>query len=258
MRDADFLTVPHREAKPRRSGLTHVIDAGLATATVAGRLDTVAAYIDVWKFGSGTAYLDRCLSEKVDLLRRADVLPCLGGTLLEIAWAQGVADACLDWAADAGLTAVEVSRGLVPMAAEQKWELIRRARAAGFEVMAEVGAKDPTTTMPPAEWAAEALGDLAAGARWVVVEGRESGTVGIYLPDGSVRVDVVDAVVGTVGAEALIFEAPRKDQQAWFISRFGPDVNLGNISADAVLPLETLRRGLRADTWAALHTKAMA
>lgn len=242
-----FLTLPRRSAKPRDVGLTHVLDKGQTADSTRAVLDAAEPYIDVWKFGWGTAYLDRALVEKLALLRAAGIRSCLGGTLLEISWAQGKAGECLDWAAEVGFQAIEVSRGVVPMSVAEKRELLRRA-AERFEVLAEVGNKDPHQALAAEEWTTEVDGDLAAGARWVIAEGRESGTVGLYRDDGSVREDVVAAAVAGGGPERVLFEAPRKDQQAWLIRKFGPDVNLANIACDEVLALETLRLGLRADT----------
>ncbi|MGE5719410.1 MAG: phosphosulfolactate synthase, partial [Nocardioidaceae bacterium] len=173
---------------------------------------------------------------------------CAGGTLLEISWAQGKEREFLGWARDVGFSYVEVSRGVAPMPREVKQELIRAA-AAWFEVLAEVGSKDPGTEPAPDMWADEIASDLRAGARWVIAEGRESGTVGLYRADGSVREDVVAAAVRGGGTDRVLFEAPRKDQQAWLIRKLGPEVNLANIAPDDALALETLRRGLRADTF---------
>ena len=133
------------------------------------------------------------------------------------------------------------------MTVSDKRELLCRA-AESFEVLSEVGSKDPHEVLTPDEWTSEVAGDLAAGARWVITEGRESGTVGIYREDGSIREDVVAAAVRGGGIDRILFEAPRKDQQAWLIRTFGPDVNLANIACNEVLALETLRLGLRADT----------
>ena len=133
------------------------------------------------------------------------------------------------------------------MTLAEKHDLLRRA-AERFVVLSEVGSKDPEQVLTAQQWTHEVAGDLAAGARWVVTEGRESGTVGIYLDDGSIRADTVAAAVRGGGVDRVLFEAPRKDQQAWLIREFGPDVNLGNIAAEDVLALETLRLGLRADT----------
>ncbi|MGH3507729.1 MAG: phosphosulfolactate synthase [Nocardioidaceae bacterium] len=242
-----FLSLPERSTKPRAVGLTHVLDKGQTVESTQSVLATSAPLIDVWKFGWGTAYIDTALVEKLARLRAADIRTCLGGTLLEISWAQGKAQDCLDWAAEVGFDAVEVSRGVAPMEVSDKRELLRRA-ASSFELVSEVGNKDPEQVLTPEEWASEVAGDLAAGARWVITEGRESGTVGIYREDGSIREDVVAAAVSGGGLDKILFEAPRKDQQAWLIRTFGPDVNLANIACDEVLALETLRLGLRADT----------
>jgi len=244
----DFLDLPARPTKPRTAGLTHVLDNGTSVSHARGTLDAAAPYIDVWKLGWGTAYLDPALPEKLGLLVRSHVSPCLGGTLLEIAWSQGKAADCLAWARDVGFDSVEVSRGIASMTIEEKRELIQVA-AESFVVLSEVGRKDPRENLSAQQWTNEVAADLSAGARWVIAEGRESGTVGLYRPDGSVRADIVAAVVRRAGPEAVLFEAPRKEQQSWFIHEFGPDVNLANIAMADALALETLRRGLRADTF---------
>jgi phosphosulfolactate synthase len=249
----DFLAVPERARKPRRRGVTHVLDKGLPVDDVARLLDVCGQYVDVWKFGWGTAYLDRGLPAKLGVLRSHEVLACTGGTLLEVAWAQGAATAFLDWAAGLGFPCVEVSAGVAPMRPEDKAALIEAA-AARFVVLAEIGSKDPAAEVTAAAWAAAATADRASGAAWVVTEGRESGTVGLFSPSGDVRADVVGAVVDAVGTECAVFEAPRKEQQAWLIQRYGPDVNLGNIPPAEVLGVEALRLGLRADTFAAVPT----
>lgn len=242
-----FLDLPGRPGKPRRTGITHVLDRGLPLAQATDLLEQNESYVDVWKFGWGIAYLDPGLSKKMALLAGAGVLSCVGGTLLEIAWAQGRASRCLDWASEVGFPCVEVSRGVAPMTPEAKADLIHRA-SGRFVVVAEVGSKDPHAQADPGQWAVEVAADLESGARWVIAEGRESGTVGLYDADGAVREDIVTAVVRAGGVDKVLFEAPRKDQQAWFIRAFGPEVNLANVALDDTLGLETLRRGLRADT----------
>jgi phosphosulfolactate synthase len=220
----NFLNLPQRTAKPRRRGITHVLDKGLPVAEVAPLLGVCGAYVDVWKLGWGTAYLDPGLTEKLTVLDGHGVLAC------------------------AGFPCVEVSCGVAQMTAEEKRSLIQAA-AERFIVLAEIGAKDPTVEVSAAVWAVDAAADLAAGATWVVTEGRESGTVGLFDPTGEVRSDVVDAVVEVVGIGTTVFEAPRKEQQAWLIRRFGPDVNLANVAPSDALGLEALRLGLRADTF---------
>jgi phosphosulfolactate synthase len=247
MADNQFLDLPPRTAKPRHAGLTQVIDSGLPVDAVASLLASIAPYVDVWRLGYGTAYLDPTAADKVALLARHEVNACLGGTLLEVAWLQGKADRCLDWAAGVGFPWVEVSNGAAGMPTPAKRRLIAAA-AERFTVVAEVGSKDPAAAVSGAAWAAEMAGDLRAGAAYAVAEGRESGTVGVYTPDGAVRQDVVEAVADTVGGDLVLFEAPQKHQQAWFICRFGSDVGLANVAPAAVLGLEALRLGLRADT----------
>jgi phosphosulfolactate synthase len=241
------LDLPARAAKPRRVGLTHVLDKGMPATQVADALAVCGAYVDVWKFGWGTAYLDPHLRAKLAVLADHDVLGCLGGTLLEIAWAQHRVDEFLGWATELGIPCVEVSRGAVLMDTAEKQELIRRA-AATFIVLSEVGRKSRTSRLGELEWAQEVSGDIAAGATWVVAEGRESGTVGIFDDQGAVHEDIVASAIRAGGLDRLVFETPRKDQQAWFVSRFGSNVNLGNIAVGDALGLETLRLGLRADT----------
>lgn len=244
---ADFLALPARSSKPRRTGLTHVLDQGTGVAGAADVLAGGAAHIDIWKIGWGTAYVDRALPAKLALLAEHQVPVCLGGTLLEIAWAQGKAEECLSWAGRLGLDYVEVSRGTVDMTLEQKRALIRRATR-DFAVLAEVGSKAPGQQFAARSWPAEISSDLDAGAALVVTEGRQSGTVGTFDAAGRVRPDVVEAVVASVGTQRLLFEAPKAAQQAWFIRRFGAEVNLGNVALTDVLSVETLRLGLRSDT----------
>jgi phosphosulfolactate synthase len=241
------LDLPERPPKPRRVGITHVLDKGLPVADLAGVLETCGAYIDIWKFGWGTAYLDPGVEAKLALLAERGILGCVGGTLMEVAWVQRRVEEFLDWAAAAGFPCVEVSRGAAPMRPDEKYDLIRMAKSR-FTVLSEVGAKSAADRMACVEWAEEVKGDLAAGARWVLTEGRESGTVGIYDDSGTVREDVIAAVMAAGGVERVVFETPRKDQAVWFIKHCGPNVNLANIPVAEVLGVETLRLGLRADT----------
>ncbi len=242
-----FLDLPVRPGKPRRTGITHVLDRGLPLSQAADLLDMGGSYVDVWKFGWGISYLDPQLSAKLELLARHRVLASPGGTLLEIAWAQDRAREFLDWACDCGFPCVEVSAGAVPMDDAAKLDLIAAA-AERFIVLAEVGSKDATIQLTPEKWARAASRDLEAGATWVLAEGRASGTVGIYERSGAVREDVVRALTSVASPDCVVFEAPREDQQAWFVRTFGPDVNLANVQPADALGLETFRLSLRADT----------
>lgn len=242
-----FLDLPERAGKPRTAGVTHVLDKGMPIPALEACLAHTGPLIDVLKIGWGTAYIDPALKQRVTLCQSAGVHVCLGGTLLEITEAQGRVDELISWACGVGITAVEVSDGLQAIGRDRKAELVRRL-AERFVVLAETGAKDSRAPVVAADWVDEMTTDLAAGASWVVVEGRESGTVGLYHEDGSLRTELVDAITTGLPLDRVIFEAPRKAQQTWLIRRLGPEVNLGNVPPEEVLPLETLRLGLRADT----------
>lgn len=242
-----FLNVPARTTKPRESGLLHVLDDGVSVAEARQHLAAAGPVIDIWKFGWGTAYLDQNLAEKLDLLASSGVRACTGGTLLEIAWQQGAIAAFFDWAQAVGFPCIEVSCGTVAMTRRQKSDLISTGTER-FTVLAEIGRKDADAPVQSRQWAADAEADLKAGAAYVVTEGRESGTVGLYEPDGSVRASVAEAVVSVAGVGRVLFEAPQRAQQSWLIRRYGANVNLGNVRPAGALSVETLRLGLRSDT----------
>lgn len=241
-----FLDLPRRSTKPRRTGRTHVLDVGHPLSIVEAELESRAGLIDLWKFGYGTAYVDAEVAAKVALLHRHDVTPCVGGTFLEISWLQNRTHEFLAWAAEVGFTCVEVSNGTVPMPMEDKRGLIKRA-AEEFAVVSEVGSKSPADPVEAATWRDDMLGDLEAGAVLTLAEGRASGTVGLYRSDRSVREELVEVLLADVG-DQVVFEAPTTAQQAWFVRRLGAGVNLANIDVTAVLSVEALRLGLRADT----------
>lgn len=242
-----FLDLPARSAKPRAHGITHVLDRGLSVAEVEGLLEVAGDYVDLVKLGWGTAVVTGNLVPKLARLRERGIPVVLGGTLTEVALRQGRVDGLVAWLRELGLQHVEVSDGTLPLPAEEKLGLIERL-AREFTVLSEVGSKDEAHVMAPFRWIEHIERELEAGAWKVIAEARESGTVGLYRGSGEVREGLVDEVTHAVPVERLIFEAPRKEQQVWFLRRFGPNVNLGNIAPDDVLSLETLRLGLRSDT----------
>jgi len=244
---ADFLALPERTAKPRARGVTHVIDRGLPIATLESLLDLAGAHIDFVKFGWGTAYVSRHIRAKVVACQEAGIRTCVGGTLLELATVQGKLREFVRWADSLGFDAVEVSEGTVDLGPGIKEGLIA-ALARDFCVLSEVGSKDAAVPVRATTWAAQMIRDLDAGASFVIAEGRESGTVGLYGPDGAVRETLVSHLLARVPSERIIFEAPAGRQQKWFVRNVGIDVNLGNVAPDEVIALETLRRGLRSDT----------
>jgi phosphosulfolactate synthase len=250
----DFLDLPQRPAKPRETGLTHVIDTGLAPRDADSLMRIAADHIDLIRLGFGSAYVTGALQEKVDLYRSYDVPVALGGTLTELSWLQNRVDGLREWLKDLGVEHVEVSSGSVPIPSDEKAGLIR-ALAEDFTVFAEVGEKDPAAIMAPYRWVEAIEEALEAGASKVVCEGRASGDAGLYRPDGEPRTGLLDEVVHSIDFHRLIFEAPQRHQQVWFIEHLGPEVNLGNIRPDDVIPLETLRLGLRADTLHLFHRR---
>jgi phosphosulfolactate synthase len=245
-----FLSLPARTAKPRSRGLTHVLDSGLTPEGTRAFLGQAGHLVDIVKVGWGIGYVDPLLEERVGICTDHDCPVSLGGTLLEVAALQDRVSELRDWALKVGMTHIEVSNGLRALPASRKHSLVREL-SADFVVLAETGAKEGNYPPTPAEWAQEMARDLEAGATWVIAEGRESGTVGLYNADQGIREELVSAIVDRVPQDTVIFEAPDKSQQAWFVRQLGADVNLGNVAPASVLSLETLRLGLRADTAAA-------
>jgi phosphosulfolactate synthase len=252
VRQPDFLDLPDRPAKPRERGVTHVIDTGLTTDQAAGLMASAAEYVDLVRLGWGSAYVTRDLRDKLDAYRAGGVPVMLGGTLTELAWLRGCVDELAAWLHELEIEHVEVSSGTVAIPPGEKLELIERL-ARDFTVFAEVGEKDPAAIMAPYRWVESIRDALSAGATQVVCEGRATGDAGMYRPDGEARTGLIDEIVHEVDAPRLIFEAPQKHQQVWFIQHFGPDVNLGNVLPQDVISLETLRLGLRADTLQLFH-----
>jgi phosphosulfolactate synthase len=242
-----FLDLPPRSPKPRSSGLTHVIDKGLNLREIEGLFDTGGAYVDIVKLGWGTSYVTNNLEKKIALYRSLETPVVCGGTLFEAAFARGRLDDYRRWLVENRFSHVEISDGTIELPRERKLELIAEL-GRDFVVLSEVGSKDAEVVYAPYQWVEWMKEDLAAGAWKVITEGREGGTAGIYRPTGEMRTGLIDEIVHEIEFGDIIFEAPTKASQAWFVKQFGPEVNLGNIPPDEVIPLETLRLGLRADT----------
>lgn len=245
---APFLDLPSRSGKPRQQGLTHVIDHGLSCAQVDGLAEVAGDAVDIVKLGWGTSLVTGNLMAKLARYRAHGIPVVLGGTLTELAIAQGRVDAMVAWLRELELTHVEISDGTIELPHPRKVALIARLVAEGFTVLSEVGSKDDARIMAPYVWVDQIQRELAAGAWKVIAEARESGTAGIYRADGEVRMGLIDEIAHAIPPERLLFEAPQKAQQVWFLRRFGTEVSLGNIAPDDVLSLETLRLGLRSDT----------
>jgi phosphosulfolactate synthase len=231
--------------EPRSGGLTHVLDKGLGPHAWEDVLETSGVYIDIVKLGWGTAYVTPNLRRKLEVLSGKPVV--IGGTFFEVVYVKDKVDEYKRWLTDLGLTHIEISDGTVEIPREEKLELIAEL-ARDFTVLSEVGSKDSEVNFAPYLWVQWIKEELEAGAWKVITESRESGTAGIFRPSGEMRTGLIDEIVNEVAVADLIFEAPTKASQAWFVTEFGPTVNLGNIPPDEVIPLETLRLGLRGDT----------
>jgi phosphosulfolactate synthase len=229
----------------RDGGLTHVLDKGLGPRAWEDVLETSGAYIDIVKLGWGTAYVTAGLERKLQVLREKPVV--IGGTFFEVVYAKGQLDDYKHWLGELGITHVEISDGTVEIPRERKLELIEDF-ARDFTVLSEVGSKDSEVVFAPYEWVEWIKEEREAGAWKVITEAREGGTAGIFRPSGEMRTGLVDEIAHSIDFNDLVWEAPTKESQAWFIKHFGPQVNLGNIPPDEVIPLETLRLGLRGDT----------
>jgi phosphosulfolactate synthase len=229
----------------RDGGLTHVLDKGLGPRGWADVLEISGDYIDIVKLGWGTAYVTQGLERKLEVLRGKRVV--LGGTFFEVVYARGKVDEYKRWLAKLGLDHVEISDGTVEIPRERKLELIADF-ARDFTVLSEVGSKDSEVVFAPYEWVEWIKDELAAGAWKVITESREGGTAGIFRPSGEMRTGLVDEIAHSIDFNDLVWEAPTKSSQAYFVKHFGPGVNLGNIPPEEVIPLETLRLGLRGDT----------
>ena len=248
----DLFTMPSRAAKPRTSGLTHVLDGGLGPLEVQSLLAVGAAHVDLVRLGWGSALVTECLDEKLDLYREAGIPIMLGGTLTELAWAHGRIDQLAAWLQQLGIDRIEVSSGTIPIPPDEKARLIETL-ADRFTVYAEVGEKDPDAILAPYAWVNLIRQAFDAGAELVVCEGRASGTAGLYRGTSELRTGLVEEIAHEIGLDRLVFEAPLHHQQTWLINRFGPEINLGNIPSDAIVSLESLRLGLRSETVAKLH-----
>src|SRR6476646_6754685 len=242
-----FLDLPPRDPKPRERGLTHVIDKGLNLRDIEGMFDTAGDFVDIVKLGWGTSYVTNNLEKKIALYRSFETPVVCGGTLFEAVYAKGKIDEFKTWLVEHRFAHVEISDGTIDIPRDEKLALIADF-ARDFTVISAVGSTDSEVVYAPYQWVEWIKEELEAGAWKVITEAREGGTAGIFRKDGDMRTGLIDEIAHEIPVDDLIFEAPTKSSQAWFVKHFGPNVNLGNIPPDEVIPLETLRLGLRGDT----------
>lgn len=242
------LTLPARTQKPRVSGLTCLTDTGLTLAAAQAMMDDYSDFVDVVKLGVGTAYVTPRLSEKIKLYQDHGCIVYFGGTLCEKFVSQGRFDEYLSYCAAQNVDTVEISSGSLDLHVEDVLRLIKQAKT-DFRVFTEVGSKDVDTIMAPSKWIYELQAALDAGSSYVITEGRDSGTAGIFRGSGEMRSGLIEDIGAQIDLEKLIFEAPTQASQMFFINRFGNAVNLGNIKPEDVLILEAQRKGLRYETF---------
>ena len=240
--------LPERPAKPRNSGLTMVMDKGLSIREAEDFVSVGSGYTDFVKLGFGTSIITPGFDRKIQIYKNAGVIPYFGGTLFEAFIIRKMFDEFIDFLDKYNVEMVEVSDGSYDIERERKLEYISRL-AERFTVVSEVGSKKANVVFSPDEWVAMMKAELAAGSVKVIAEARESGTTGIYNEDGSINNKIITAISEHVKLENVLWEAPLKSQQAWFIKHFGANVNLGNIAPAEIIPLESLRLGLRGDTF---------
>ncbi len=240
--------MPERTAKPRTSGLTMVMDKGLSIREAEDLMSVGSEYIDYLKLGFGTSVFTHDVKKKIEVYESAGVRTYLGGTLFEAYVIRNMFDEYIELIDKLGVKSVEVSDGSYEMDQDLKTEYIKQL-SGKYYVLSEVGSKKKDVVYSPEEWVEMMVSELMAGSRKVIAEARESGTTGIYNSDGSINKTLIDKLSDEVGFDLIIWEAPLKSQQAWFIKQFGANVNLGNISPNEIIALESLRNGLRGDTF---------
>jgi len=246
------LNLPHRTTKPRSTGLTMVIDTGLPLGVIRDYLEMAGDYIDYVKLGWGTSIVTKNLDEKIKTYQKYGIPVSFGGTLFELFLAQNKLDEFEEMLDKYNIKYVEISDGTLNMPLSEKLKHIERF-AKKYKVLNEVGSKDTKAVVAPKKWVKESKEALNAGAWKIIAEGRESGKAGLYRESSEIRTGLIEELLDDVNIEDIIFEAPQKVHQVWFIKHFGPNINLGNIAFKDVISLETLRLGLRGDTFKKFH-----
>ncbi|MCF8226188.1 MAG: phosphosulfolactate synthase [Bacteroidales bacterium] len=244
----DLPFIPERSVKPREEGITMMMDKGMGLSETESFAESAAEFTDLIKFGFGTALVTKHLPEKIKIYREAGIEPYFGGTLFEMFAVRNIVDEYMRLLDKFGIETVEISDGSMKMDPLEKVRIIKQF-ASRKRVLSEVGTKVKGVEIPNEDWVLHMKTELEAGAWKVIAEARESGTIGIYNPDGSANRELIDAIMKEISVEDVLWEAPVKAQQVMFIKLIGQNVNLGNIAPNEVVSLEALRRGMRGDTF---------
>ena len=240
--------IPERTKKPRETGLTMMMDKGLSINDTKNFIDMCGAYTDIIKIGFGTSAISPHIEEKIKLYQSAGLMVYLGGTLFEAFVIRDMFEEYKRLIKKWNINMCEVSDGSIEISHKRKCRYIEEL-SKDFRVVSEVGSKDENKLIAPYKWIQLMQEELESGAWKVIAEAREGGNVGIFNKGGDVRYDLIDEILTKINSNDILWEAPKKPQQVWFIKLLGPNVNLGNISWDEVIALETLRLGLRGDTF---------
>jgi len=239
--------LPTRTQKPRDDGMTFVLDKGYSVRQCEDFCEVCSDSVDVVKLGWGTSLVTQNLEEKLAVYKNAGIPVYFGGTLFEAYLLRGQLDAYIKLLNKHDISTLEVSNGTIWLSDEKKQKIIKEL-SQDFTVYSEVGSKNPNEIIPPYKWVKVIKEELEAGSVKVICEARESGTVGVFRPNGEIRSGLIEEITDQIPVEKLIFEAPQKVQQVWFVKKYGSNVNLGNIPPNEVISLETIRQGLRGDT----------
>lgn len=244
----DLSQIPFRNPKPRTNGITMVMDKGLSLEEARNLVSAAEPHLDIIKLGFGTAYVTPHLREKIELYQAHNIHVYFGGTLFEAFVIRNQFNDYISLCNDYGIHYMEVSDGSITIPHTEKCGYIEKLTKHG-KVLSEVGSKDATHIIPPYKWIEQMKGELEAGSSYVIAEARESGNVGIYRGTGEVREGLVQEILTQIPSERIIWEAPKKAQQLYFLELLGCNVNLGNIAVSEIIPLEAMRVGLRGDTF---------
>lgn len=245
----DKLVLPQRDEKPRRKGITSVHDVSLTIGELSNILDDYSPFIDVAKLGVGTAAVTIRLREKIAVYESHGVYVYFGGSLFEKFYFQNRLLEYEEVLKEHNISWIEISSGTLNIDIKERCELVNQFASSGFSVLAEVGCKDDDHIMPPSQWIGEIHSLLEAGSTYVITEGRNSGTAGLFRPSGEIRMGLLDDIVAQIDTSRIIFEAPTSKAQMYFINKIGSNVNLGNVNPNDLLLLETQRLGLRSETF---------
>lgn len=244
----NLTQIPERILKPRMSGITMVMDKGLSVPEAQNFMSVSHPHVDIVKLGFGTSFVTPNLREKIEVYRSYDIPVYFGGTLFEAFLIRDQFNDYISVCKDYGISYMEVSDGSITIPHAEKCGYVEKLAKVGV-VLSEVGSKDAAHIIPPYKWIELMRAELSAGSTYVIAEAREAGNVGIYRGSGEVREGLVQEILTQIPGEKIIWEAPQKAQQLYFIELLGCNVNLGNIAPSEVIPLETMRLGLRGDTF---------